>query len=106
MKTFDLRKYKNCYFRESNYTSNGALALLIENQEDGPICTLSINIEASDFLLKDQFYIKQYDGMDLIGQELTELGLIEDLNSVARQGWGVYKLYRKLPKIKEYIKEE
>ena len=106
MKTFNFKKYRKCYFRESHYINNGALALLIEDQEQGPICTLSINIEASIFLPEDQFYIKQYDNMDKIGQEIEALGFIEDLGAITHQGWGAYKLYRKLPKIKEYIKEE
>ncbi len=43
MKTFTYKDYENCYFRVGSYAAdNKAMAISIENLEDGPIATCTV----------------------------------------------------------------
>jgi hypothetical protein len=67
----------------SHYRSNGALAVLLEDAEDGSHhAALSVNIEGkSEHLLQGEFYLKHWDEGAAISRRLLELKAIELVES-------------------------
>jgi len=100
------KKFTECVFKTSNYMNNNALYVEVFDFNEGPLCTVSINLYDSFFLKDDEFYVKDYDGMPKIVKGLEDLGFIENLKEKTQQGMGTYTKYKLLPKAKEYIYKE
>ena len=61
MKTFTYKDYENCYFRVGSYAAdNKAMAISIENLEDGPIATCTVYDIYSAYSLINTDILKEY----------------------------------------------
>lgn len=107
MKKFNLETIygveNGCIFVLNKYKNNDSLAISIYNNDGEAVCNLSINIVWSSFINKNQFYVKDYDGMEIIAKSLVELGLIKDLKEKVSQGYGIYNLYELTEKAMDYV---
>lgn len=108
MKTFDVKTpyatYKNCRFIKSTYTLGGALALQIWNDDDGPIATITVNLDVIDGIgaYGDLSYVDT-NNCPWAERLITELGIGEHTDTWGASGFCVYPLYKfNLEKIKEY----
>ena len=105
MKTFNLIQQKSCWIKQMHYKNN-ALAILVGNRKNGIFAHLSINLPSSEFLDNDQFFIEKTEEHMIIVRKLVVMGLIEVVQEVPYKGFGAFALYKKLPKMEEYTKEE
>lgn len=67
--------YKDCFFVWDNYRNNGNIALMIENEEEGSICTCSVN--ANRVNGENEIGIKDYSENEGMVDFLVSLGIIE-----------------------------
>lgn len=78
MKTFTYKSpyatYENCYFRNALY-NNGNLAVLIENETEGPICRVTVNLCVE--CPEDCIVVKNYSENSGMDQWLIEQGFVE-----------------------------
>lgn len=105
MKTFHLIQQKSCWIEQKHY-KNGALAILVGNRKNGTFIHLSVNLPTSEFLENNQFFIEKTEERMIVVRKLLVMGLIEIVQEVPYKGFGAFALYKKLPKMEEYIKEE
>lgn len=116
MNKFNYKHYKNCYFNVASYAYNkNAMAIEIENREDGPINTCTV-------FLEDGLYtpyctvIKNYSEGSGMTKFLQDLGIVvEILNRRPCNAWALNSMNTDNPdsfdtciidqeKLKEYTK--
>lgn len=76
MKRFKYKDYKNCYFNVASYAYNKkAMAIEIENREDGPIITCTVFIE-DGLYTPNCIVIKNYSENSGMTKFLQDLGIV------------------------------
>ena len=79
MKTFTYKDYQNCYFRVGSYAAdNAAMAISIENLEDGPIATCTVYDNYSAYS-EDITTIKNYSENSYMTSFLKKLKVVEEV---------------------------
>ena len=79
MKTFTYKDYKNCYFRVGSYVAdNKAMAISIENLEDGPIATCTVYDDYSAYS-EHITTIKNYSENSHMTKFLKKLKVVEEI---------------------------
>lgn len=79
MKTFTYKDYENCYFRVGSYVAdNEAMAISIENLEDGPIATCTIYDDYSAYS-EHITTIKNYSENSHMTNFLKKLNVISEV---------------------------
>ncbi len=81
MKTFTYKNYENCYFRVGSYAANNrAMAISIENLEDGPITTCTV-YDIYGFYDEDITTIKNYSENSHMTKFLKKLKVVDEVLS-------------------------
>ncbi len=107
METFQLKTdfgtFKNCILVVDEY-ANGGTYLEVEDLEEGPICDCSVWVDGTPLLEENQFFSKEYDGVDKVMPLLEKLGIVKKMEGVKWfQGFGSYQAYELLPTYKKYV---
>jgi len=71
---------------KDKYANNKALALAVYDDE-GPFCTLSVNLPESGALPKNQCYFKNYSENEGFLEQLETQGLVKRLNLSVQTGY-------------------
>jgi len=114
MKTFDFETpyatYRDCYLRVCSYSYNPlCLAVRVENQEDGPITTLTVNLGediGNDSIIRENQAFVDVNNNETAAEFLAENGIAEPVTRfgepvVGYSGWCAYPLYAFNPEILE-----
>lgn len=67
--------YRDCFFVWGNYENNGNIALVIKNEEEGVICTCSVNSNRVNG--ENEIGIKDYSENEGMVDFLVSMGIIE-----------------------------
>ena len=117
MKKFTYKNYRNCFFIVSSYAADeDAMAISIENNSEGPICTSTI-YDRDGIYCSGITTIKNYSENSFMTKFLEELGIIESIIDRRPCNPHVYNTLNtedpqtidtcviNLEKLKEYTKE-
>ena len=110
-KTFNYKKYKNCYFEVGNYFYNSqSMFIEIKNKKEGNIATATVNMPGYLYL-PDTATIKNYSENSGMTKFLQKLGIIENIytrkrcNPFASEGETIDFCEINIKRLKEYSKE-
>lgn len=106
MKTFDFKTpyatYRDCYLRVCSYSYNPlCLAVRVENQEDGPITTLTVNLGediGNDSIIRENQAFVDVNNNEMAADFLKKNGIAEPVTRfgepvIGCSGWCEYPLY-------------
>ena len=112
MKTFNYKKYKNCYFKVGRYLyGDNAMAISIENETNGPITTCTV-IHELGMYMENITTIKNYSENANITNFLKSLGIVVNVigsypcNAYVKNTTETIDICEiDMEKLKEYTKE-
>lgn len=75
----------------SHYNTNGTLAINAFDKHSELLCTLTVNLNQSDFIDNDQFFIQPTEWAQKLAKELEKRGKIKIIDTVT-QNYETYHL--------------